>query len=267
MLLQYDPAPGGFLFPLLGAGSLWQIKACTADRGQPAEILQRCPHDQYFFRRPKLIVSGQVATPRLDLANEDLVRAHVHAVWLAETKMSLGRSLKEILDVSGERPTLDLLASRKYDIDDPGAKARSCERSRRVLASIGPELEAAPWWSPAWLDEVHQTIARDFEAACARWRGLFRAAVAQRDLQNRVIADASRSAQDKNEARRLRGEAESQIELLLATSGAASQSDFYTYRYFASEGFLPGYSFPRLPISAFIPRRPQLFRQTRSHPS
>ena len=31
------------------------------------------------------------------------------------------------------------------------------------------------------------------------------------------------------------------------------QSDFYSYRYFASEGFLPGYNFPRLPLSAFIP--------------
>jgi very-short-patch-repair endonuclease len=33
------------------------------------------------------------------------------------------------------------------------------------------------------------------------------------------------------------------------------QSDFYSYRYFASEGFLPGYSFPRLPLSAYIPAR------------
>jgi hypothetical protein len=32
-------------------------------------------------------------------------------------------------------------------------------------------------------------------------------------------------------------------------------SDFYSYRYFASEGFLPGYNFPRLPLSAFIPAR------------
>src|SRR5262249_13178890 len=34
-----------------------------------------------------------------------------------------------------------------------------------------------------------------------------------------------------------------------------AQSDFYSYRYFASEGFLPGYNFPRLPLSAFIPAR------------
>ena len=33
------------------------------------------------------------------------------------------------------------------------------------------------------------------------------------------------------------------------------QSDFYSYRYFASEGFLPGYNFPRLPISAYLPGR------------
>ena len=31
------------------------------------------------------------------------------------------------------------------------------------------------------------------------------------------------------------------------------QTDFYSYRYFASEGFLPGYSFPRLPLAAYIP--------------
>ena len=31
------------------------------------------------------------------------------------------------------------------------------------------------------------------------------------------------------------------------------QSDFNPYRYLASEGFLPGYSFPRLPLAAYVP--------------
>ena len=39
------------------------------------------------------MVAGQVSPPRLDLANEDLIRAHVHAIWLAETGLSLGKSL------------------------------------------------------------------------------------------------------------------------------------------------------------------------------
>ena len=34
-----------------------------------------------------------------------------------------------------------------------------------------------------------------------------------------------------------------------ATAGA----DFYTYRYLATEGFLPGYNFPRLPLYAYVP--------------
>ncbi|MBD6620558.1 DUF1998 domain-containing protein [Komarekiella sp. 'clone 1'] len=32
-----------------------------------------------------------------------------------------------------------------------------------------------------------------------------------------------------------------------------SQFEFYPYRYFAAEGFLPGFNFPRLPVRAFIP--------------
>jgi len=52
----------------------------------------------------------------------------------------------------------------------------------------------------------------------------------------------------------LRREAEKQISLLTEAANIA-QSDFYSYRYFASEGFLPGYNFPRLPLSAFVPGR------------
>ena len=49
---------------------------------------------------------------------------------------------------------------------------------------------------------------------------------------------------------RNRREAESQYILLTETQNIL-QSDFYSYRYFASEGFLPGYNFPRLPLSAW----------------
>ena len=61
--------------------------------GQPALILAYCStgsgHDQYFFRRRKKMVAGEVAAPRLDLSNEDLVRAHIHAIWLAWAGLSL----------------------------------------------------------------------------------------------------------------------------------------------------------------------------------
>ena len=54
--------------------------------GQPALVFTYCagrsPHDQYFYREPTRMVAGAVAPPRIDLRNRDLVRTHVHAVWM-----------------------------------------------------------------------------------------------------------------------------------------------------------------------------------------
>ncbi len=227
--------------------------------GQPALVVTYCStgssHDQYYFRRPTRLVSGQVSPPRIDLANEDLVRAHVHAIWLAEAGADLGSSLKDILDLSGEDPSLDLLPSVQADVNNAVARTKAKARANSVLASIQNELAASDWWTSSWLDETLQAVALRFEAACDRWRTLYRAAQAQRAAQNAIIGDASRSQAEKAQAKRLRGEAESQLALLTADDVFRWQSDFYSYRYFASEGFLPGYNFPRLPLSAYIPAR------------
>jgi ATP-dependent helicase YprA (DUF1998 family)/very-short-patch-repair endonuclease len=226
--------------------------------GQPALVFSYCTtgssHDQYFFKQPHRMVAGAVSPPRLDVGNEDLVRAHVHAIWLAETGLRLGTSLKDILDLSGERPSLELLPHIQHDMAAETPRRRAVERARRVLASIASELAAADWYSDGWLDEVFSQVARSFDQACERWRNLYRAALSQRETQNRIIGDASRTPEDRAKARRLRQEAESQLELLTQGENIV-QADFYSYRYFASEGFLPGYSFPRLPLSAYIPGR------------
>src|SRR4029079_12599381 len=101
--------------------------------------------------------------------------------------------------------------------------------------------------------ETIRGIPVAFEAALERWRFLYRTARNQADEQHRNILDHSRP-QDHDNAKRLRQEAEAQLKLLTDKQSAV-QSDFYSYRYFASEGFLPGYNFPRLPLSAFIPGR------------
>ena len=36
-------------------------------------------------------------------------------------------------------------------------------------------------------------------------------------------------------------------------ASGSERSEFYPYRYLASEGFLPGYNFTRLPLRVFIP--------------
>jgi len=221
--------------------------------GQPALVFTYCsggsPHDQYFFRRPDQMVAGAVAPPRLDLTNVDLLRAHIHAIWLAETNMSLGESLKDILDLSGDPPQLVLLRDKREQAESMTARNSARHRALHVLSAI-PGLENID----VLLDTTMNAVVEAFNATCNRWRDLYLAALRQADVQNRIIRDASRSAADKQQAVRLRREAEAQLKLLTEID-TLSQSDFYSYRYFATEGFLPGYSFPRLPISAFIPAR------------
>ena len=229
-----------------------------AGRGaQPALVYTFCSalnnHDQYFFRRSGRMVSGQVAPPQLDLANEDLVRAHVHSIWLAETGARLGSSLTDILEADGDKPSLELRDSIASAIHSEQARERTLRRASRVLASIGSELEQIDWWAPTWLDSVINAAAAELNRACDRWRGLFRSAQATIDIQTAIIKDASRSEPDKRAATQIRREAETQLKLLAATGERVSQSDFYVYRYLASEGFLPGYNFPRLPLSAYVP--------------
>jgi ATP-dependent helicase YprA (DUF1998 family) len=225
--------------------------------GQPALVFTYCSswnsHDQYFFRRPDRMVSGQVAPPQLDMTNEDLVRAHVHAVWLAETAASLGRSMTDVLDVSGEEPTLAILADVRAKLERSEAVTRASERAQAVLERVD-EIGDTDWYSDGWLDAVLSSALLRFDRACDRWRDLYRAAAQAQRTQNAIATDQGRPPRDREQARRLRREAEAQLDLL--TAGAqGGQSDFYPYRYFASEGFLPGYSFPRLPLAAFIPAR------------
>ncbi len=107
--------------------------------GQPALVMTYCstgsPHDQYFFQRPERMVAGAVSPPRLDLANQELLRAHIHAVWLAESGLSLGVSLCDVLDVAGDHPSLDLQPHVTAALADPGARQRTHTRAKQVLAS------------------------------------------------------------------------------------------------------------------------------------
>ena len=60
------------------------------------------------------------------------------------------------------------------------------------------------------------------------------------------------SGADRRRIKAAQMQASDQI-TILEQGKATNGSDFYSYRYLATEGFLPGYNFPRLPLYAFIP--------------
>lgn len=226
--------------------------------GQAALVLTYCssqgPHDQYFFRSPKQMVGGEVRAPLLELANRDLVESHLHAVWLASTKVELDPSVAKLLNLeSSTRPLRD-------DVRLPLLSAAAAEdaekRIERVLNMLGGKLtpDKAPWYTdaPSFASEVVKEAMKNFEATFRRWRELFSAAENMRDMARRVTDNYSTTAQERRTAHRQYSVAQGQIDLLLKGEDSDS-NDFYTYRYLATEGFLPGYNFPRLPLMAHIP--------------
>ena len=227
--------------------------------GQPAIVFSYCStyrsHDQYFFRRPLLMVAGAVSTPRIDLSNEDLVASHVHSLWLSTSGVDLRFSMTDVIDTS-DVERLAIHDSVADQLKAAGLAAKACARVAVAFAGFEAELADSGWWRPGWIEDTVANAWTAFDLACERWRTLYRTARKQIDLHTKIINDHARAFQDKQRSKGLRAEAEAQLELLSSNDGR-SDADFYSYRYFASEGFLPGYNFPRLPLSAYIPgKRP-----------
>ncbi len=223
--------------------------------GQPALVVTYCAsgnsHDSYYFERSQLMVSGRVLAPRLDLANEDLIRSHVHAMWLAETGAQLKRSLADVLalDLPGQPVSAELAEKLR----SPAAAQAATHAAAALLEPLHGVLEDSAWWTPEWVSTVVESAFDTFDKACGRWRDLYTTADAERQAAADLAADATVGRQNREDADQRYREARQRIELLLNQSDDAGQSDFYTYRYLASEGFLPGYSFPRLPLAAYVP--------------
>lgn len=226
--------------------------------GQSALVVTYCStgsgHDQYFFQRPAAMVAGVVAAPQMDLANEDLLLAHMHAIWMGFTRLKTLRTMMEVVDtgVAGYPLHDDV---RRDLVCDATQRAKCRAACEAVLEACRAHLGAVSWFDEGWLDRCLADAPQAFDRACDRWRSLF--AAAEADLKAaRATIDLSHRKKihkvERDEASRREAEAKRQLTLLCNDAGGQGDSDFYPYRYLASEGFLPGYNFPRLPVRAFL---------------
>jgi len=228
--------------------------------GQPAFITTYCStwsgHDQYFFQRQPEIVAGVVAPPRLELANEDMLRSHLYAIWLGKVGLYLKDSIMELVDLSQD--DLPLHENISHQINLSENRMDEClSECRTVIEQCKEYLQDAGWYSDEWLEPVVRSASQEFDKSFDRWRELYRIAHTQLIHAQNTLREAHRkrlSRDEKKQAERLEREAQRQKDLLCNMVRNRDDSDFYPYRYLASEGFLPGYNFPRLPVHAFIAR-------------
>ena len=216
-------------------------------------------HDQYFFKRQEQMVAGVVVPPKLELGNQDLIKSHIYSIWLAHTGQYLGDSMNQILDLDLDGFPLKDSVRSQLTLTAVG-RAKCLQAAQAILTDIfcQTDLNQTSWYSVNWLCDTLEQALTGFERACDRWRILYTEAVSQLEAARRIIDRSARgnvTQEERKLAEAQEREAQRQIDLLVGQLSSSNQTEFefYPYRYFAAEGFLPGYNFPRLPVRAYVP--------------
>lgn len=236
--------------------------------GQAALVFNFCssyaPHDRHYFQNQVALVAGNVTPPRLDLCNEELLRAHLHAMVLAEVGLSniddsRNSSLFGLVDSTDEaRLSLRPEIADRLRLDEKQV-ARLRSRFLRVIEGFRKELDrqSGHWFSESWIDAQLGSLATSLDTALERWRNLYRAARAQltkatRDMDSGLLVPRSDEYRRVERELRLANHQLSQLRNDTRTSTGNQLSEFYPYRYLAAEAWLPGYNFTRLPLRVFV---------------
>lgn len=213
------------------------------------------PHDKHYFANPVKMVAGVVQAPRIDLTNEELIRSHINATVLSFLNAEEFKpSLVELIDIAGGTYKLKRDIKAKYqDVIDSNFDA-----IKKVVLSVVSSIDfkGIRWFNETWLETQIRTVPDKLENALLRWRKMYLDALRQmneahethispivKDPELKKLANISyMRAKDRK----------SLLENQSEKSKNSSLSEFYAFRYLASEGFLPGYNFTRLPIRVFL---------------
>ncbi|MBI1299665.1 DEAD/DEAH box helicase [bacterium] len=242
--------------------------------GQGALIFTYCssysPHDRHYFQNQADLVAGVVQAPRLDLCNRELLTTHLNALAISEIGLPG-------IEVQGEgnRPSLMHLivddvatANGKMALSSevraglalqPAQFDRLSAMFKRVVVDFEGDLATtgALWYSDQWIAQNLSLLADHLDESLIRWRRLYRSArtILTRATQSIESGVHSLTSEEYRRYKRNQDQATRQLDLLRNhLAGSSTElSEFYPYRYLASEGFLPGYNFTRLPLRVFLP--------------
>ncbi|VVD31061.1 DEAD/DEAH box helicase [Paraburkholderia dioscoreae] len=236
--------------------------------GQGALIFTYCstysPHDRHYFQHQQDLVAGAVQPPRLDLANRELLQTHLNALAISEVGLPglenhAGNRPSVTRFIDEERRELPLLPSMYAGLElGPATRDRLRATFQRAIKDISADLEARAghWFNDTWIEQTLTGLAAHLDKSIDRWRALYRSARTTLDRATQKIQSGTLglSSDEYRKYKRSQDQATRQLDLLRNQGGGSSElSEFYPYRYLASEGFLPGYNFTRLPIRVFLP--------------
>ena len=213
------------------------------------------PHDKNYFANPVKMVAGIVQAPRIDLTNEELIRSHINATVLSFLNAEEFKpSLIDLIDIGGRTYKLKSDTKAKYQDVINSSFGELKNLVLRVIANI--EFKDILWYNDTWLETQIKTVPDKLEHALLRWRKMYLDTLRQMNEAHEThISPVIKDAELKKLANISYMRAKDRKSLLENQSDNnknSTLSEFYTFRYLASEGFLPGYNFTRLPIRVFL---------------
>ncbi len=221
------------------------------------------PHDRHYFQNQADLVAGVVQAPRLDLCNRELLLTHLNALAISEIGMP------GLDSQGGDRPSImNLVVDNGSELPvAPGVRAgleltpasfgRLRSAFKRVVHDFEPRLRSTSgaWYSDTWVEQNLGNLADNLDKSLVRWRLLYRSAQTLLTKATQAIQTGTLNPEAFRKQQNVERQATRQLNLLRNdhNRGSSELSEFYPYRYLASEGFLPGYNFTRLPQRIFLP--------------
>ena len=233
--------------------------------GQAALVYTYCrprnSHENYYLRNPQKMVKGEVKAPRMELVNEELFRTHLHSTALSLYPISeLSDGISQLVDYADIENIIlkESVAIHLRLTDDQKQSIKAAFKQVIADTFLAERLaeEQPSWYSERWIDDVLNAFEHDFDRALDRWRALYRDAQTQireatHIIDNRIYGENSQEKRDAHTKLR-RGENLRDLLLGVNQNRSKEENEFYPYRYLASEGFLPGYNFTKLPQRALL---------------
>lgn len=220
---------------------------------------QRNSHENHYLSHPEKMVKGEVKAPRMELVNEELFRTHLHSTILSLCPIKeLSDGIKDLVDYSDinnitlkeeVRVALQLTPERKEQVKEVFRQIMNDSFLKNRMDSERPI-----WFTEHWLDNILSCYEHNFDKALDRWRSLYKQAQTQIEeasivINNRIYGENSKEKRAAH-IKQLRGENLRDMLLGVKQGKNNNENEFYPYRYLASEGFLPGYNFTKLPLRA-----------------
>ncbi|MGD9498200.1 MAG: DEAD/DEAH box helicase [Armatimonadota bacterium] len=226
-------------------------------RHRIAVVVDYCgtsPHDRYYFTRPEEMIDGRIRVPAFSMANEPLIRKHVHSAILTLLRQLPADERRDALTAAFPRHIWPYFMK-----PGPGGEASHVYRDsaptfpalRALVDANANDLrhQLMQTFTATWPDSDRRSVASDILAAMVEGMPrclerhvevLFRQVNSYRDRVKRFAQMQLDGRQLTSEQARDRRRYEHALDVL-----AREDRDRYTLTWLSNDGYLPGYALTR----------------------